>query len=157
MPIKSWSCDVKVIIVDRCGVQPRQIWEQTDCIHSIFPVFFYVSLCFICSLLSYCVLLGMEFDYQSFCSLVETMWSKGMDSWLLDCGINLWFRACWCCSCRVWYPGQMFLFCRFLVMANGLASAYSLVQVLRCVVSMVRGSVLFNKPLAWAIFSGDQV
>lgn len=45
----------------------------------------------------------------------------------------------------------------FLVVANGLAAAYSLVQVLRCVVSMVRGTVLFNKPLAWVIFSGDQV
>jgi hypothetical protein len=43
------------------------------------------------------------------------------------------------------------------VLANGIAAAYSLVQVLRCVVSMVRGHVLFNKPLAWAIFSGDQV
>ena len=42
-------------------------------------------------------------------------------------------------------------------MANGLAAGYSLVQGLRCVVSIVRGSVLFNKPLAWAIFSGDQV
>ncbi|GMY36678.1 CASP-like protein 2B1 [Fagus crenata] len=45
----------------------------------------------------------------------------------------------------------------FLVLANGIAAAYSLLQVLRCVVSMVRGHVLFNKPLAWAIFSGDQV
>lgn len=45
----------------------------------------------------------------------------------------------------------------FLVVASGLAAGYSLVQVLRCVVSMVRGSVLFNKPLAWAIFSGDQL
>ncbi|XP_052203712.1 CASP-like protein 2B2 [Diospyros lotus] len=45
----------------------------------------------------------------------------------------------------------------FLVVANGLAAAYSLLQGLRCVVSMVRGSVLFNKPLAWAIFSGDQL
>lgn len=44
----------------------------------------------------------------------------------------------------------------FLVVANGIAAAYSLLQVLRCVVSMIRGSVLFNKPLAWAIFSGDQ-
>ncbi|KAL3614935.1 hypothetical protein CASFOL_040596 [Castilleja foliolosa] len=26
-----------------------------------------------------------------------------------------------------------------------------------CVMSMIRGSVLLNKPLAWAIFSGDQV
>ncbi|OIS97336.1 PREDICTED: CASP-like protein 2B1 [Nicotiana attenuata] len=45
----------------------------------------------------------------------------------------------------------------FLVIANGLAAAYSLVQVLRCILSMIRGSVLFNKPLAWAIFSGDQL
>ncbi|KAK6124773.1 hypothetical protein DH2020_041486 [Rehmannia glutinosa] len=45
----------------------------------------------------------------------------------------------------------------FLVIANGIAAAYSLVQVLRCVVSMIKGTVLFNKPLAWAIFSGDQV
>ncbi|CAI9756674.1 unnamed protein product [Fraxinus pennsylvanica] len=45
----------------------------------------------------------------------------------------------------------------FLVIANGLAAAYSLVQVLRCVLSMIRGSVLFNKPLAWVIFSGDQI
>ncbi|KAK2978516.1 hypothetical protein RJ640_010162 [Escallonia rubra] len=45
----------------------------------------------------------------------------------------------------------------FLVVANGLAAAYSLVQGLRCVVSMVRGSVLFSKPLAWAIFSCDQL
>ncbi|KAJ8526216.1 hypothetical protein K7X08_028693 [Anisodus acutangulus] len=44
----------------------------------------------------------------------------------------------------------------FLVIANGLAAAYSLLQVLRCILSMIRGSVLFNKPLAWAIFSGDQ-
>ncbi|GLT80211.1 hypothetical protein SLA2020_516630 [Shorea laevis] len=44
----------------------------------------------------------------------------------------------------------------FLVLANGIAAAYSLVQVARCVVGLVRGSVLFNKPLAWAIFSGDQ-
>ncbi|KAL6992910.1 hypothetical protein U1Q18_011028 [Sarracenia purpurea var. burkii] len=45
----------------------------------------------------------------------------------------------------------------FLVIANGLAAAYSMVQGMRCVVSMVRGKVLFNKPLAWAIFSGDQL
>ncbi|XP_021294177.1 CASP-like protein 2B1 [Herrania umbratica] len=44
----------------------------------------------------------------------------------------------------------------FLVVANGVAAAYSLVQGVRCVVAMVRGSVLFSKPLAWAIFSGDQ-
>ena len=46
---------------------------------------------------------------------------------------------------------------RFLVIANGIVASYSLVQALRCVVSMVKGSVLFNKPLAWLIFSGDQV
>ncbi|XP_058755161.1 CASP-like protein 2B1 [Vicia villosa] len=45
----------------------------------------------------------------------------------------------------------------FLVVANGLAAGYSLIQGLRCGVSMIKGSVLFNKPLAWAIFSGDQV
>nr|XP_028943513.1 uncharacterized protein LOC103446803 isoform X1 [Malus domestica] len=44
----------------------------------------------------------------------------------------------------------------FLVVANGIVSAYSLVQVVRCVVSMVRGNVLFSKPIAWIIFSGDQ-
>lgn len=41
--------------------------------------------------------------------------------------------------------------------ANGITAAYSLVQGVRCVVGMVRGSVLFSKPLALAIFSGDQV
>ncbi|CAL5409371.1 unnamed protein product [Camellia sinensis] len=45
----------------------------------------------------------------------------------------------------------------FVVVANGLAAGYSLVQGLRCVVSIVRGTVLFNKPLAWAIFSADQL
>ncbi|XP_021654136.1 CASP-like protein 2B1 isoform X3 [Hevea brasiliensis] len=44
----------------------------------------------------------------------------------------------------------------FLVIANGITAAYSLLQGVRCVVGMVRGSVLFSKPLAWAIFSGDQ-
>ncbi|XVE87652.1 hypothetical protein DITRI_Ditri19aG0005000 [Diplodiscus trichospermus] len=44
----------------------------------------------------------------------------------------------------------------FLVVANGVAAGYSLLQGVRCVVGMVRGSVLFSKPLAWAIFSGDQ-
>lgn len=48
-------------------------------------------------------------------------------------------------------------FDRFLVIANGIASAYSFAQVVRCVVGLIRGSVLFNKYLAWAIFSGDQV
>ncbi|CAI9087153.1 OLC1v1021150C1 [Oldenlandia corymbosa var. corymbosa] len=45
----------------------------------------------------------------------------------------------------------------FLVVANGITAAYSLAQVLRCIASMIRGSILFNKSLAWAIFSGDQV
>ncbi|KAF3451854.1 hypothetical protein FNV43_RR07950 [Rhamnella rubrinervis] len=45
----------------------------------------------------------------------------------------------------------------FLVIANGIAAGYSLLQGLRCVVSMVRGNELFSKPLAWLIFSGDQV
>ncbi|KAG8647512.1 CASP-like protein 2B1 isoform X2 [Manihot esculenta] len=45
----------------------------------------------------------------------------------------------------------------FLVIANGIAAAYSLLQGVRCVVGIVRGSVLFSKPLAWLIFSGDQV
>lgn len=43
------------------------------------------------------------------------------------------------------------------MVANGIAAAYSLVQGVRCTVAMLKGSVLFNKPLAWAIFSGDQV
>ncbi|CAH9086076.1 unnamed protein product [Cuscuta europaea] len=45
----------------------------------------------------------------------------------------------------------------FLVVSNGILAAYSLVQVVRCTVSIIRGSVLFNKPLAWAVFSGDQL
>ncbi|XP_039050282.1 CASP-like protein 2B1 [Hibiscus syriacus] len=44
----------------------------------------------------------------------------------------------------------------FLVVANGVSAAYSLIQVVRCVVGMVRGRVLVHKPLAWAIFTGDQ-
>ncbi|CAF1867530.1 BnaCnng75140D [Brassica napus] len=44
----------------------------------------------------------------------------------------------------------------FLVVVNGMAAAYSLVHAVRCVVGMMKGSVLFSKPLAWAIFSGDQ-
>ncbi|XP_051135768.1 CASP-like protein 2B1 [Andrographis paniculata] len=43
-----------------------------------------------------------------------------------------------------------------LVVSNGVAGAYSAVQVVRCVMSMVKGTVLFSKPLAWAIFSADQ-
>ncbi|KAL2341381.1 hypothetical protein Fmac_009321 [Flemingia macrophylla] len=45
----------------------------------------------------------------------------------------------------------------FLVAANVLAAGYSSIQGLRCIISMVRGRALFSKPLAWAIFSGDQV
>ncbi|OAY66358.1 CASP-like protein 2B1 [Ananas comosus] len=45
----------------------------------------------------------------------------------------------------------------FLVIANGVAAGYSLFQGVRCVISMMRGSVLLNKPLAWAIFSCDQM
>ncbi|XP_021622790.2 CASP-like protein 2B1 isoform X2 [Manihot esculenta] len=45
----------------------------------------------------------------------------------------------------------------FLVIANGIAAAYSLLQGVRCVVGIVTGSVLFSKPLSWLIFSGDQV
>ncbi|KAJ4847687.1 hypothetical protein Tsubulata_020650, partial [Turnera subulata] len=45
----------------------------------------------------------------------------------------------------------------FLVAANGIAAAYSFLQGVRCVVGVIRGSLLFSKPLAWAIFSGDQL
>ncbi|XP_042516475.1 CASP-like protein 2B1 [Macadamia integrifolia] len=45
----------------------------------------------------------------------------------------------------------------FLVIANGIAAAYSFIQGLRCALSMIRGNILFNRTLAWAIFSGDQV
>ncbi|KAJ6834537.1 CASP-like protein 2B1 [Iris pallida] len=45
----------------------------------------------------------------------------------------------------------------FVVIANAMAAGYSVIQLLRCVVGMVRGSVLFSKGLAWAIFSCDQV
>ncbi|XLR46991.1 hypothetical protein S83_031651 [Arachis hypogaea] len=41
---------------------------------------------------------------------------------------------------------------KFLVVANGLAAGYSLIQGLRCVVSLVRGSVFFNKPLSLGHF-----
>ncbi|KAK1311900.1 hypothetical protein QJS10_CPA07g00459 [Acorus calamus] len=45
----------------------------------------------------------------------------------------------------------------FLVVTNGIVAGYSLIQGIRCVVSMIKGRVLFNKALAWAIFSCDQV
>ncbi|PKA59930.1 CASP-like protein [Apostasia shenzhenica] len=44
----------------------------------------------------------------------------------------------------------------FLVAANGLAAGYSLLQGMRCVVGVMKGSVVFNKRLAWVIFSCDQ-
>ncbi|KAJ6300887.1 hypothetical protein OIU76_021650 [Salix suchowensis] len=45
----------------------------------------------------------------------------------------------------------------FLVAANVIAATYSLAQGVRCVVGMVKGSALFSRPLAWVIFSGDQI
>ncbi|XP_010434824.1 PREDICTED: CASP-like protein 2B1 [Camelina sativa] len=45
----------------------------------------------------------------------------------------------------------------FLVVANGIAAVYSLLQSVRCVVGTMKGTVLFSKPLAWTIFSADQV
>ncbi|KAJ6426226.1 hypothetical protein OIU84_026749 [Salix udensis] len=45
----------------------------------------------------------------------------------------------------------------FLVAANVIAATYSMVQGVRCVVGMVKGSALFSRPLAWVIFSGDQM
>ncbi|KAL0788275.1 hypothetical protein Bca101_004521 [Brassica carinata] len=46
---------------------------------------------------------------------------------------------------------------KFLVVANGIAAVYSLLQSVRCVMGSMKGSVLLNKSLAWAIFSGDQL
>ncbi|KAL6867297.1 hypothetical protein ACP4OV_015321 [Aristida adscensionis] len=45
----------------------------------------------------------------------------------------------------------------FLVIANGVAASYSLIQGARCLVSILRGGVLLSRPLAWAIFSCDQL
>ncbi|ESW19627.1 hypothetical protein PHAVU_006G141200 [Phaseolus vulgaris] len=45
----------------------------------------------------------------------------------------------------------------FLVVANGLAAGFSLLQGLHCIICVVRGRTLLSKPLAWVIFSGDQV
>ncbi|PKA58200.1 CASP-like protein [Apostasia shenzhenica] len=45
----------------------------------------------------------------------------------------------------------------FVVVANGVAAGYSLLQALRCVVGAMRGYVVLNKVLAWIIFSCDQV
>jgi hypothetical protein len=48
------------------------------------------------------------------------------------------------------------LICRFLVIANGMAACYSLLQGARCLVSILTGGVLISRPMAWAIFSCDQ-
>ncbi|KAJ4795763.1 CASP-like protein [Rhynchospora pubera] len=45
----------------------------------------------------------------------------------------------------------------FLVIANGLAAAYSLVQLVRCLTCMLHGTMLHSKAIAWAIFISDQV
>ncbi|XP_028800381.1 CASP-like protein 2B2 [Neltuma alba] len=45
----------------------------------------------------------------------------------------------------------------FVVVVNGIAAGYSLIQGLRCAVSMVAATLLFSKPLAWVIFLADQV
>nr|WDD38929.1 CASP-like protein [Fagopyrum tataricum] len=45
----------------------------------------------------------------------------------------------------------------FLVVTNGILASYSLAQLVRCALSMSKGSILFNRPLAMAIFSGDQL
>ncbi|XP_062204356.1 CASP-like protein 2U1 [Phragmites australis] len=44
----------------------------------------------------------------------------------------------------------------FLVIANGVAAGYSLLQAARCGVAMARGSPLLSKALAWSVFSCDQ-
>uniref|UniRef100_A0A0A8ZMJ5 CASP-like protein n=1 Tax=Arundo donax TaxID=35708 RepID=A0A0A8ZMJ5_ARUDO len=45
----------------------------------------------------------------------------------------------------------------FLVVANGMAAGYSLLQLARCAAAMASGSrPLLNRALAWCIFSGDQ-
>ncbi|XP_020574669.1 CASP-like protein 2B2 isoform X3 [Phalaenopsis equestris] len=45
----------------------------------------------------------------------------------------------------------------FLVVANGAAAGYSLLQGICCVVRMMKGSVVYSKGLAWVIFACDQV
>ncbi|KAI0516443.1 hypothetical protein KFK09_009118 [Dendrobium nobile] len=45
----------------------------------------------------------------------------------------------------------------FLVVANGVAAGYSLLQGMFCVVRMVKGGVVSSKGLAWVIFACDQV
>ncbi|KAL6649399.1 hypothetical protein ACP70R_013623 [Stipagrostis hirtigluma subsp. patula] len=45
----------------------------------------------------------------------------------------------------------------FLVIANGVAACYSLIQGARCLITILRGGVLLSRTLAWAIFSCDQL
>ncbi|XP_074271955.1 CASP-like protein 2B1 [Silene latifolia] len=45
----------------------------------------------------------------------------------------------------------------FLVVVNGIVAAYSLLHILRCLTGIATGTILFSKPIAWLIFSGDQV
>ncbi|KAJ3703425.1 hypothetical protein LUZ61_007130 [Rhynchospora tenuis] len=45
----------------------------------------------------------------------------------------------------------------FLVIANGLAAAYSLLQLVRCVTSILQGTMLHSKAVAWVIFILDQL
>ncbi|XP_074291198.1 CASP-like protein 2B1 [Silene latifolia] len=45
----------------------------------------------------------------------------------------------------------------FLVLVNGIIAAYSLLHILRCLTGIATGTILFSKPIAWLIFSGDQV
>ncbi|KAH9305026.1 hypothetical protein KI387_009430, partial [Taxus chinensis] len=45
----------------------------------------------------------------------------------------------------------------FLVTTEGILAGYSLLQGFRCVSGMYKGSILTSKPLAWVIFSCDQM
>ncbi|XP_078154284.1 CASP-like protein 2B1 [Carex rostrata] len=45
----------------------------------------------------------------------------------------------------------------YLVIANGLVAAYSLVQLVRCVASLLQGFMLSSRAVAWAIFVSDQI
>lgn len=41
--------------------------------------------------------------------------------------------------------------------ANGISAGYNLLQLVRCFVGMMKGSVLFGKGFAFVVFSCDQV
>ncbi|KAI0493142.1 hypothetical protein KFK09_027418 [Dendrobium nobile] len=45
----------------------------------------------------------------------------------------------------------------FLVAANGISAGYNLLQLVRCFVGMMKGSVLFGKGFAFVVFSCDQI